>query len=218
MISTMKETELYAPVKALLQEQGYKVKGEIGKCDVMAVRGDEDPVVVELKTGVTIGLILQGVDRLALTEKVYIAVPKGKAKTWRKNLRDVLKLCRRVGLGFISVSGTEAHVHLDPKPYKPRPNKKRKDALLKEFVTRRGDPNTGGSTRSKIMTAYRQEAIRIAEHLAEYGASKPKDVAKAVDAPKARMIMSKNHYGWFMRVENGVYDLTPEHRAVLAEP
>jgi len=31
----MKETDLYQPVKTLLEDQGYTVKGEIGKCDVV---------------------------------------------------------------------------------------------------------------------------------------------------------------------------------------
>lgn len=211
----MKETDLYAPVKTLLEAQGYEVKGEIGKCDVMGVRGDEDPVIVELKTGVTIGLVLQGVDRLALSDKVYIAVPKGKTKSWRKTARDVVKLCRRVGLGFIVISNEVAEVMLDPLPYQPRKNKRRKDALLREFTARRGDPNKGGTTRAKIITAYRQEAIRIAEHLAEYGPAKPAELKRAVGAEKAGSILAKNHYGWFVRVEHGVYDLTPEHRALL---
>lgn len=211
----MKETELYAPVKTLLEEQGYSVKGEIGKCDVVAVRGDEPPVIVELKTGVTIGLVLQGIDRLAITDFVYIAVPRGKPKAWRKTLRDTLKLCRRIGFGFISVAGDIAEVHLDPVPYTPRKIKKQQTKLLKEFNARKGDPNKGGSTRSKIITAYRQEAIRIAEHLLEYGPSKPSVIAKEVDAPKARIIMYKNHYGWFERIDKGVYDLTPEHRKLL---
>lgn len=211
----MRETELYAPVKSLLEGQGYVVKGEVGKCDIVAVRGDEPPVIVELKTGITISLILQGIDRLAITDAVYVAVPRGKAKTWRKTLRATLKLCRRLGLGFISVTGQSAEVHLDPGPYVPRKIKRRQTRLLAEFEARKGDPNLGGITRSKIITAYRQEAIRIAEHLCEFGPSKPMIVAKAVDAPKARSILSSNHYGWFMRVERGVYDLTPEHRALL---
>lgn len=212
----MKETELYAPVKALLETQGYTVKGEIGKCDVMAVRGEEEPVVVELKTGVTISLLLQGVDRLAITDKVYLAVPRGKSKTWRKSLRDILKLCRRLGLGFISVKGDIAEIHLDPVPYTPRKKRRRTDVLLREFQARKGDPNTGGTTRSKIITAYRQQAIRIAEHLEEHGPTSPAVVAKAVDAPNARAILYKNHYGWFQRVQRGVYDLTDEHRSLLA--
>ncbi len=210
----MKETELYQPVKTLLEAQGYTVKGEIGKCDVVAIRGDEPPVIVELKTGVTIGLILQGIDRLGITDSVYVAVPRGK-KGWAKTLRDTLKLCRRIGLGFISVTGKTAEVHLDPVPYTPRKIKRRQTALLREFLTRKGDPNKGGSTKTKLMTAYRQEAIRIAEHLAEFGPMAPAKLKQAVDAPKAGAILRANHYGWFQKIEKGIYDLTPEHRKLL---
>jgi len=211
----MKETDLYQPVKDLLEGQGYVVKGEVGTCDVVGVRGEEPPLIVELKTGVTISLILQGIDRLAITDTVYIAVPRGKTKVWRKTLRDTLKLCKRVGLGFISVVGETAEVHLDPLPYQPRKIKRRQTALLKEFMARKGDPNTGGSTKTKLMTAYRQEAIRIAEHLSEHGEMAPARLKKEVDAPKAGDILRSNHYGWFMKVKKGVYDLTPEHRALL---
>ena len=46
------EAELYGPVKAFLEDRGYEVKGEIGPCDLVAVRGDEAPVIVELKAHV----------------------------------------------------------------------------------------------------------------------------------------------------------------------
>ena len=39
-----RETDLYEPVKALLERQGYTVKGEIGTADIVARRGGEDPV------------------------------------------------------------------------------------------------------------------------------------------------------------------------------
>ncbi len=214
-IRHVKETDLYQPVKTLLEDQGYTVKGEIGKCDVVGVRGEEPPVIVEMKTGITISLILQGIDRLTITDAVYIAVPRGKTKLWRKTLRDTLKLCKRIGLGFISVTGDVAEVHLDPVPYQPRKIKRRQTALLREFLSRKGDPNKGGSTKTKLMTAYRQEAIRIAEHLAEFGPMAPAALKKEVDAPKAGDILRANHYGWFERISKGVYDLTPEHRKVL---
>ena len=70
---------------------GYAVKGEIGACDLVAVRGpDEPPLVVELKLAVTLSLVLQGVDRLALTDLVYLAVPAaraGRASRPRPNVR-----------------------------------------------------------------------------------------------------------------------------------
>ncbi len=71
-----KETELYAPVKSFLEGQGYEVKGEIGACDVVGVRKNDDPVIVELKTAFSLSLFHQGITRLSMTDDVYIAVPR----------------------------------------------------------------------------------------------------------------------------------------------
>ena len=68
----MKESELYLPLKRFLISQNYEVKGEVQDCDVVAMRGKEAPVVVELKLTITLDLVLQAVDRLLLTPKVYI--------------------------------------------------------------------------------------------------------------------------------------------------
>ena len=71
----MKESDLYLPLKRFLEAQDYEVKGEVNDCDVVAVRGREAPVVVELKRALTLDVVLQAVARLSLTTKVYIAVP-----------------------------------------------------------------------------------------------------------------------------------------------
>ena len=71
-----KEADLYAPIKAFLTRAGWVVKGEVGAADVVARRGDE-VLVVELKTGFSLALFHQGVERLALTDQVYLAVPAG---------------------------------------------------------------------------------------------------------------------------------------------
>ena len=67
------ERDLYPPVKALLESLGFTVRGEVNGCDVVAVRGD-DLVIVELKRAVNLELLLQAVDRLRLTDAVYLAV------------------------------------------------------------------------------------------------------------------------------------------------
>ncbi|RED18248.1 DUF2161 domain-containing phosphodiesterase [Pontivivens insulae] len=212
----MSEAKLYQPVKALLEAQGYTVKGEIGPVDLMAVRGDDPPVVVELKTGLTMALLLQGVDRLALTDHVYLAVPKLPARG-RKGWARVKAMLRRLGLGLIVVREGIAEVHLDPGPYAPRGNKARTARLLKEFQLREGDPSPGGVSRTGIMTAYRQACIRLADHLAEHGPTKASVAGAAVGAEKAAQRMRDNHYGWFERVAVGVYDLTPNGRAAHLE-
>ena len=48
-------------MKRFLESQGYEVKGEVGNCDVAAVRGDEELVVVELKQSLNLELVLQAV-------------------------------------------------------------------------------------------------------------------------------------------------------------
>ncbi|UUZ80776.1 hypothetical protein LJK88_39165 [Paenibacillus sp. P26] len=63
------ETELYAPVKAYLEELGYSVRGEVNHCDLVAIRGEEPPVIVELKKSFSIPLLLQAIDRSRMTRK-----------------------------------------------------------------------------------------------------------------------------------------------------
>ena len=183
-------------------------------CDVVAVRGEEPPVIVELKRVFGLSLVLQGVDRLALTDRVYLAVGQ-----WPKQMKNVKKLCRRLGLGLLVVARERADVVLDPLPYKPRPNKRKAGRLLGEHRRRVGDPNLGGiAMRAPLMTAYRQEALRCAAALlASDGPMKLAAVRAAADAPRAASILRDDFYGWFERVERGVYVLTPAGRVGLSQ-
>ena len=200
-------------MKALLETQGYVVKGEIRGCDVVGVRGEEPPVIVELKRSFGLALVLQGIDRLALSDRVYLAVGQ-----WPKQIKGVKRLCRRLGLGLLVVAGTRADVVLDPAPYKPRPNKRKAGRLLGEHRRRVGDPNLGGSAmKAPLMTAYRQEALRCAALLAERGPLKVAVVRKEADSPRAGAILGDDHYGWFERVERGIYALTPAGRQGLVQ-
>ncbi|MCA0871582.1 DUF2161 family putative PD-(D/E)XK-type phosphodiesterase [Seohaeicola saemankumensis] len=209
------ENDLYPPVKTLLEAQGYDVKGEVGAADVVAVRGEEDPVIVELKLRFTLSLFHQAITRQTVTDLVYIAVPKPTGRTARRALKDNRNMCRRLGLGLITVmSDGRTEVHCDPGPYAPRKSKQRKAVLLREFARREGDPNRGGS-RGGVVTAYRQDAIRCAEYLSAQGASKGAVVAKEAGVARATRIMADNHYGWFMRVSTGIYDLAEPGRLAI---
>lgn len=204
-----RESDLYAPIKAFLTRQGYEVKGEVGAADLVALRGEEPTVIIELKLRITLSLFHQAVARLSLTDHVYIAVPKPTGKTAKRALKDNLALCRRLGLGFITVRGDgTVEVQCDPGPYAPRKNKKKQERLLREFQRLRGDPNDGGATRHGLVTGYRQDALACAAYLAGAGAEKGALVAKATGVSKATSIMRDNHYGWFEKVEKGVYTLT----------
>ncbi len=215
----LRETELYEPVKALLEGQGYEVKGEVGAADVVACRRGEDPVIVELKTGFSLSLFHQAIDRLSLSETVYVCVPRGSGRRFLKSLKSNKTLCRRLGLGLITVRLKDgmAEIHLDPAPYKPRQSKRKKARLLREFATRVGDPNTGGTTRKTLMTAYRQDALRCAGTLHHNGATKAAHVAASCGVARARQIMAANHYGWFDRVATGIYDLSPNGKRAIRD-
>lgn len=205
----MLEADLYPAVKAFLEAQGFTVKAEIGPADVMAIRDPDPPVIVELKTALNLPLILQGVARQSLFADVYLAVPH--PAKWTHRYRDLTALLRRLGLGLLTVQGETVEAHLDPAPYAPRLNPTRAGRLLREFQRRVGDPNTGGTTRVKRMTAYRQDALRLAAALAA-APSSPAALAKALEIPKAGDILRDDHYGWFARVSRGLYTLTPKGR------
>ena len=187
------------------------MKGEIGPCDVVAVRGEEGPVVVELKERFTLALVLQAVDRLSLSDAVYVAFPASKGHTaWRKRKKAVLGLLRRLGIGLLTVSATgEVVPILDSGPYRPRLSARRRDRLLEEFGERVGDPETGGSASGPRLTSYRQDAIRCARELAGAGTLKLSVVRERTGVSRVGPIMRDNHYGWFERVKTGHYSLTP---------
>jgi len=210
-MSQPRETDLYPPIKAFLEDQGYVVKSEVGSADVVALRGAEPPVVVELKLGFSLALFHQCLARLKVTDDVYLAVARAPGKRFAKALKDNTAMARRLGLGLITVRLSDAlvEVHCDPGPYAPRKSAKRQKQLLREFARRQGDPNDGGQTRAGLVTAYRQDALKLALYLFEVGASKGADVARETEVAVATRMMRDNHYGWFEKVDKGVYGLTP---------
>lgn len=222
------EADLYEPVRAFLIAQGYVVRGEVRGCDVVATRGDEPPVIVELKLRFNLALVLQGVERLALSERVYLAVPRNVGKRREAASPDdrvVRKLCRMLGLGLLTVSplaqdgaraGRAVEIVLDPLPYRPRRNKRRAALLLGEHARRTGDHNRGGVRGVKIVTAYRQEALRCAQLVARHGTMKVGALRATGLVPNAGKILLHDVYGWFQRQRHGVYGLSENGRLALA--
>lgn len=211
---TLREADLYPAIKRHLQAQGYEVKGEVGAADVVARRGDEPPVIVELKLAFSLALFHQAVARQAVSDQVYVALPRPK-----KGGADNIALARRLGLGVIFVRPRDGHVEVmaDPGPFTPRRSSKKATQLLRAFDRLRGDPNDGGATRHGLVTGYRQDAVACARFLAVHGPSKGAKVAQWTEVPQATRIMADNHYGWFERVATGVYGLTASGRQGLKD-
>ncbi len=209
------ETSLYLPVKGFLEKAGYVVKGEVGGCDLVGLSDDDPPVVVvcELKMSFNLELILQAVDRAAVSDEVWIAArvsAKGKGREADKRYRD---LCRRLGIGMLGISDAgDVSVIVGSVSPMPRTNPKRRSRLMREHQKRRGDPALGGSTRTPLMTAYRQQALGCAATLAS-GPLRTRDIRTGV--PEAAKILRSNVYGWFERLDRGIYGLTDAGREAL---
>ena len=209
------ETSLYEPVKRFLEELGYTVKGEIGHCDLVGLKGDDPAVVVigELKLAFNLELVLQGVDRATAADEIWLAAQlsaKGKGRESDPRFRN---LCRRLGFGLIGVSASgRVDILVSPDAPMPRKANARRSRLVDEHRRRQGDPVAGGGTRKPIMTAYRQQALACAAAMAS-SPQRPRDLKPRF--PDAQKILRRNVYGWFERSERGVYALTETGRSAL---
>ncbi|MBV8911941.1 MAG: hypothetical protein JOZ05_02740 [Acetobacteraceae bacterium] len=202
----MSEAALYPAVKRFLQGRGFEVKGEVAGCDVVGVKAGEPTllVITELKLGLSFDLVLQGVDRMACADEVWLAVKA--TRRGRDRDRRARKLCRLLGFGLLAVHPPQ-HVEVvaEPAPYRPRQNVRWRKRVLGEHEARAGDPSPGGTGGVPIMTAYRQEALLCATRM-QAGPQRPRDLRP--DAPRAASILKRNVYGWFERVDRGLYGLT----------
>lgn len=213
-----RETELYEPVKHFLEQLGYEVKGEVHSCDVVAFKQDDDvPIIVELKKTFNLSLIYQGIERLKLSDRVYLAVERtddarrNRGKKWR----DPIRLCRMLGLGLITVRfyrsrKPRVEILCEAEPYVPKKQKRSLKRLEEEFRGRSDqDYNQGGSTKTKLVTVYREKALEIAYYLHTKGPLRPRDLRELTQFTDAYDIVYRNYYGWFERVGPGRYAITP---------
>lgn len=210
------ETELYEPVKRYMEALGFVVRGEVHHCDLVAIRGDEPPVIVELKKTLNLPLLVQGLDRLSQSDQVYVAVEMPETGRAPHGLKwsDLSRLCRRLGLGLMTVRFYKTrkpavNVVCEPGSYTPRTSKLKSSRLLYEFRERSGDYNVGGSTKRKLVTAYREKALAAAIMLKRHGSLSPKQLRDLTDNPKSASMLQKNYYRWFERAGRGIYRLTP---------
>ena len=209
------ETSLYLPVKRFLENLGFAVKGEIGGCDLVGLKGEDPPVVVicELKLSFNLELLMQAVDRAGACDEVWLAAKLSARGKGRENDARYRNLCRRLGFGMLAVTtGGDVEVIVRPPTTAARRNPKKRSRLVSEHQRRKGDPVLGGSTRAPIMTAYRQQALACAFAMTD-GPRRVRDLKPEIpDAPK---ILQGNVYGWFDRAERGVYVLTEAGYAAL---
>jgi hypothetical protein len=214
----LRETDLYPPIAEYLDSLGYTVRSEVNGCDVTAAKGD-DLVIIELKRNFSTDLLIQAAKRQRMTDSVYVALPR--QKNGRK-LRGMKHLLRRLELGliFVSLNGrrkSRVEVAFHPVPFQRQKRKRARRAVLREMAERSGDFNQAGSCRRKLVTAYRENAIHIACCLDRLGPLSPRQLRALDTGPKTLSILYSNFYGWFERVDRGLYALSAQGQTELAQ-
>ena len=220
------ETELYLPVKAYFEGQGYEVKAEIQNCDLIAkLPGEATFTIVELKKTFNMQLLFQAIERLKLSDRVYVAIEYNPHKklgsfyTWK----DAVSLCQRLHIGLIGVqfyTSKKPAVDILCHPNSqvvPRKSPKRRQRIQTEFERRSGDYNIGGSSRTKLITSYRERALRCASQLSQHDNMSTRELRAHLNDPQVALLLQHNYYGWFERVSRGTYTLTAQGKQALIE-
>ncbi len=211
------ETDLALPVCRYLRDHGYTVRSEVRDCDITATKGD-DLIIVELKRNFSTALLAQATKRQRITDSVYVALPR---PSRRKARSDIQHLLRRLELGliFVSVNGRPPRVEVvfHPIPFQRQKRKRARRAVLREMSQRSEDFNTAGSSQRKLVTAYRENAIQIACYLDVLGPMSPRQLRALGTGPKTLSILYSNFYGWFERIDRGLYALRPQAREELRQ-
>lgn len=213
----MIESDLYLPLKAFMETLGFEVKGEVNGCDLLGVKQGEPPVLIvcEMKLSFNLELVLQGVDRAAACDEVWLAARMSKAGKGRERDARYRNLCRRLGFGLLAVAlDGSIEVIVAPFAATPRRDPKRRSRLLSEHKSRIGDQNKGGGHGQPIMTVYRQDCITCAKTMLA-GPTTPKHLKILVD--RAPSILRRNVYGWFKKEARGIYGLTEKGRAAVSD-
>ncbi|MDZ5471534.1 DUF2161 family putative PD-(D/E)XK-type phosphodiesterase [Bacillus sp. 31A1R] len=217
------EVDLYKPIQQYFTKLGYIVHGEVNHCDMTAVKNDE-LIIIELKKNLNIDLLIQATKRQRITDLVYIGIPKPKRLSSKKYY-EICHLARRLEIGLIMVSfkrkTPSVEVCVSPEPFERskslQRNKKKREKILAEIEGRNGDYNIGGSNKTKIMTAYKENCIHIATILDQLGPLSPKKLRQMNTGDKTLSILYQNHYGWFDKVQRGIYCLSTKGKEELSE-
>lgn len=204
------ETSLYHPVKQFLENRGFTVRGEVGKCDVVA-RAHDRLCIVELKNTFNLHLVYQALDRQMMADETWVAIPFSRRKrTSRRSVsQDMKRLCQRLGIGLLEVYGTEVSVLQEASASSAvRQSRKRRSKLDRQFSRLSVDHNTGGSPGSAPrVTGYLEDSVRLAALAIKLG-EVTAVAGREAGVSGAASILINNHKNWFIRVARGRYRLT----------
>ncbi len=208
------ESDLFSPVKALFEQNGYEVNGEVKGCDLAAVKGDI-LAVCELKKSFNLKLVYQLMERKKLTSEVYAVIPT--PKSFRaKHTKSMLELLKKLGVGLVVVSPETmlAQVVVNPDGNSENPTKKRINTRKKIIaeVNGRLSNNLGGINKTEIMTLYKENSLAALCYAENNEILKTRFLKKEI----VNAVRS-NYYEWFERVGRGEYVMTEKGKTALNE-
>lgn len=209
------ESDLYPTLEKYFASQGYTVKGEVCGCDLVAIKADEI-IVAELKKTFNIKLLYQAVRRLSITPLVYAAIFRPERRQKMSYWQMMKSLCRRLHIGLLVIDGENIQVIAEPKVFSGKINTRQKNKLLREFEGRKISKNIGGITGKKLQTAYLETAIHISVLLQRHKTMKITELVAHGCSEKSGKILYHNHYGWFQKIERGIYKLKPGQARLIA--
>ena len=199
---------MYEPIRQLLIGFGFIVRGEVKNCDIAAIRG-EDLWIVEMKLSANLTLLYQAIERKAITEHVFIAIPRPK-NSRNKNFTSLKKIIAKLELGLILVSLDSpvplAEITIHPSASK-KTNPKKSEIIRREILGRSSD-SAGGTVKTGISTAYREKCIKIACLLEAKGELNSRELLKLGCEKDTSAVLRNNHYGWFAKTGSGKYALS----------
>ncbi len=213
-----KEADLYPPVQEYFASLGYDVQAEVKSCDLVAKK-DGETIIAELKRNFCLKLVYQAIERQTITDLVYVVIPRPKKGAKGAEWRHMLKLMKRLDIGIITVALDSPLKTVDvvavPEGMARPKNSSKSVSLNKETEARNLRTNTGGVTKTKIMTAYREKSIYVLCIAEKLGEVRPAEINKILGEPYAGTIVSRNFYGWFKKISKGVYGISDKGREVL---
>ena len=207
---------MFPIIKAQLTDMGFEVKAEVDHIDIMAIK-DDKTLIVEMKQSLSLRLIYQGIERQKISDYVYLAILKPSETTLNsRTFKEKKTIVKTLGLGLIIVDTNIKQVTFLLDPIKPRQyqDTRKKKKAHQEFLLRKTAMNQGGISQTKIITVYREKALKILDYLKD-GEQPLKAIVKYTDDLKTTRILIDNHYGWFKRVSRGIYTLSEEGKEAL---
>jgi len=217
MKNLYKEADMYPPIRQLLQEQGFTVRGEVKGCDIAAVK-DDALWLIEMKLTANLKLLFQAVEKQTSTDWVFVAIPRPRSAR-DKHYTQFSRLLKRLNIGLITVALDSPRRVADIIHF-PTGNDEKNNAasrkIKREIAGRSVD--THGGTQQKVNTAYRERCVRIATLLEIHAPVNAPELMKTHGCEADTYnILRANNYGWYEKVGRGVYALSDKGRTYLQD-